>query len=127
MNFGNADLSGDAKLTKDSKPPLPKVHNTPKKPSTPKMTEIKKTTEKLAKNTKASPRITPKATPLQSPGIENEPFIRESTGEIIKNEGKEEIKSDEKQHEEKKDQGTEKSQVIALRFMLRNCVCGYFD
>nr|XP_031834787.1 ensconsin-like isoform X13 [Nomia melanderi] len=104
------DLSGDAKLTKDSKPPLPKVHNTPKKPSTPKMTEIKKPTEKLAKNAKASPRITPKATPLQSPGIEHEPFIRESTGEIIKNEGKEEIKSDDKQHEEKKDQGTEKSQ-----------------
>ncbi|XP_031834780.1 uncharacterized protein LOC116427961 isoform X7 [Nomia melanderi] len=104
------NLSGDAKLTKDSKPPLPKVHNTPKKPSTPKMTEIKKPTEKLAKNAKASPRITPKATPLQSPGIEHEPFIRESTGEIIKNEGKEEIKSDDKQHEEKKDQGTEKSQ-----------------
>ncbi|XP_053974836.1 ensconsin isoform X37 [Hylaeus volcanicus] len=105
-----ADLLADTKLTKDSKPPLPKVHNsTPKKPSTPKMTEAKKPTEKLTKNAKASPRITPKATPLQSPGIENEPFIRENTVEIIKHDVKEEIKSEDK-HEEKKDQGTEKTQ-----------------
>ncbi|XP_053974823.1 ensconsin isoform X29 [Hylaeus anthracinus] len=104
------DLLADTKLTKDSKPPLPKVHNsTPKKPSTPKMTEAKKPTEKLTKNAKASPRITPKATPLQSPGIENEPFIRENTVEIIKHDVKEEIKSEDK-HEEKKDQGTEKTQ-----------------
>ncbi|XP_015435049.1 PREDICTED: ensconsin-like isoform X3 [Dufourea novaeangliae] len=103
------NLSGDARLTKDSKPPLPKVHSTPKKSSTPKTSEIKKPTEKLIKNAKASPRITPKATPLQSPGVENEPFIREGTGEIIKNEVKEEMKAEEK-HEEKKDQGTEKTQ-----------------
>ncbi|XP_076375912.1 uncharacterized protein LOC143259034 isoform X20 [Megalopta genalis] len=103
------DLFGDVKLSKDSKPPLPKVHSTPKKSSTPKLTEIKKPTEKLTKSAKASPRITPKATPLQSPGVEHEPFIREGSGEIIKNEGKEEIKAEDKQ-EEKKDQGTEKSQ-----------------
>ncbi|XP_076237152.1 uncharacterized protein LOC143180955 isoform X14 [Calliopsis andreniformis] len=103
------NLTGDIKPAKDSKPPLPKVHTTPKKPSTPKTTEPKKPTEKLIKNAKASPRITPKATPLQSPGAENAPLIRESTGEIIKNEGKEDLKSEDK-HEEKKDQGTEKTQ-----------------
>lgn len=103
------NLFGEVKLTKDSKPPLPKVHSTPKKPSTPKVTEIKKPTEKLTKSAKASPRITPKATPLQSPGVEHEPFIREDSSEIIKIEGKEEIKLEDK-HEEKKDQGTEKSQ-----------------
>ncbi|XP_076641944.1 uncharacterized protein LOC143352873 isoform X16 [Halictus rubicundus] len=103
------DLLGEVKLTKDSKPPLPKVHSTPKKPSTPKVTEIKKPTEKLTKSAKASPRITPKATPLQSPGVEHEPFIREDSSEIIKIEGKEDIKVEDK-HEEKKDQGTEKSQ-----------------
>lgn len=103
------NLLGEVKLTKDSKPPLPKVHSTPKKPSTPKVTEIKKPTEKLTKSAKASPRITPKATPLQSPGVEHEPFIREDSSEIIKIEGKDEIKLEDK-HEEKKDQGTEKSQ-----------------
>ncbi|XP_076676461.1 uncharacterized protein LOC143373266 isoform X21 [Andrena cerasifolii] len=103
------DLSGDLRPTKDSKPPLPKVHSTPKKPSTPKTTEAKKPSEKLVKNAKASPRITPRATPLQSPGAEIAPFIRESTAEIIKSEAKEDIKLDDK-HEEKKDQGTEKTQ-----------------
>ncbi|CAK9826013.1 Reticulocyte-binding protein homolog 2a [Anthophora retusa] len=104
------NLVAEMKLTKDSKPPLPKVHSTPKKPSTPKTgTEIKKPTEKLVKNAKASPRITPRATPLQSPGAEIAPLIRESTGEIIKSEVKEDIKLEDK-HEEKKDQGTEKTQ-----------------
>lgn len=108
-----ADLVGDMKLTKDSKPPLPKVHSTPKKPSTPKATEVKKPTEKLIKNAKSSPRITPKATPLQSPGVEHAPLIRETTAEIIKqNEDKEaqNVKLEDK-NEEKKDQGTEKPQV----------------
>ncbi|XP_011251300.1 ensconsin isoform X24 [Camponotus floridanus] len=106
------DLVGDVKLTKDSKPPLPKVHSTPKKPSIPKVTEIKKPTEKLIKNAKSSPRITPKATPLQSPGVEHAPLIRETTAEIIKqNEDKEahDVKLEDK-NEEKKDQGTEKTQ-----------------
>ncbi|XP_043253391.1 MAP7 domain-containing protein 1-like isoform X7 [Colletes gigas] len=103
------NLLAETKLTKDSKPPLPKVHSTPKKPSTPKSADTKKPTEKLIKNAKASPRITSKATPLQSPSVENEPFIRETTAEIIKHEIKEEIKSEDK-HEEKKDQGTEKTQ-----------------
>ncbi|XP_076760638.1 uncharacterized protein LOC143429101 isoform X2 [Xylocopa sonorina] len=106
------NLAGEIKSMKDSKPPLPKVHSTPKKPSTPKATEIKKPTEKLVKNAKASPRITPKATPLQSPGAENAPLIRGSTGEIIKTELKEDIKAEDKQ-EEKKDQGTEKTQEIS--------------
>ncbi|XP_011251280.1 MAP7 domain-containing protein 1 isoform X3 [Camponotus floridanus] len=106
------NLVGDVKLTKDSKPPLPKVHSTPKKPSIPKVTEIKKPTEKLIKNAKSSPRITPKATPLQSPGVEHAPLIRETTAEIIKqNEDKEahDVKLEDK-NEEKKDQGTEKTQ-----------------
>ncbi|XP_017765680.1 PREDICTED: MAP7 domain-containing protein 1 [Eufriesea mexicana] len=103
------NLLSETKSTKDSKPPLPKVHSTPKKSSTPKATEIKKPTEKLVKNAKASPRITPKATPLQSPGVENVPLIRGSTGEIIKSDGKEDPKLEDK-HEEKKDQGTEKTQ-----------------
>ncbi|XP_072746482.1 uncharacterized protein [Anoplolepis gracilipes] len=106
------NLVGDVKLTKDSKPPLPKVHSTPKKPSTPKATEVKKPTEKLIKNAKSSPRITPKATPLQSPGVEHAPLIRETTAEIIKqNEDKEvqDVKLEDK-NEEKKDQGTEKMQ-----------------
>ncbi|XP_026671464.1 ensconsin isoform X10 [Ceratina calcarata] len=108
------DLLSDTKSSKDSKPPLPKVHSTPKKPSTPKASDVKKPMEKLVKSAKASPRITPKATPLQSPGAENAPLIRGSTSEIIKNEAKEDTKSDDKQ-EEKKDQGTEKTQqeVIA--------------
>ncbi|XP_026671462.1 ensconsin isoform X8 [Ceratina calcarata] len=108
------NLLSDTKSSKDSKPPLPKVHSTPKKPSTPKASDVKKPMEKLVKSAKASPRITPKATPLQSPGAENAPLIRGSTSEIIKNEAKEDTKSDDKQ-EEKKDQGTEKTQqeVIA--------------
>lgn len=111
--FGIADLVGDMKLTKDSKPPLPKVHSTPKKPSTPKATEVRKPTEKLIKNVKSSPRITPRATPLQSPGVEHVPLIRETNMEIIKqDEGKEapDVKSEDK-NEEKKDQGSEKAQV----------------
>ncbi|XP_020281236.1 trichohyalin-like isoform X4 [Pseudomyrmex gracilis] len=106
------NLVGDVKLTKDSKPPLPKVHSTPKKPSTPKATEVRKPTEKLIKNAKSSPRITPKATPLQSPGAEHAPLIRETNAEIIKqNEGKDaqDVKSEDK-NEEKKDQGSEKTQ-----------------
>ncbi|XP_048270354.1 ensconsin isoform X11 [Bombus terrestris] len=103
------DLVSEPKSTKDSKPPLPKVHSTPKKSSTPKATEIKKPTEKLVKSAKASPRITPKVTPLQSPGAENAPLIRGSTGEIIKSDVKEDTKLDDK-YEEKKDQGTEKTQ-----------------
>ncbi|XP_071561721.1 uncharacterized protein [Temnothorax nylanderi] len=106
------DLVGDMKLTKDSKPPLPKVHSTPKKPSTPKAAEVRKPTEKLIKNAKSSPRITPKATPLQSPGVEHVPLIRETNAEIIKqDEGKEtqDVKSEDK-NEEKKDQGSEKTQ-----------------
>lgn len=103
----------EVRLTKDSKPPLPKVHSTPKKPSTPKATEVKKATEKLIRNAKASPRITPRATPLQSPGVEHAPLIRETNVEIIKqNENKEsqDVKLEDK-NEEKKDQGTEKIQV----------------
>ncbi|KAK2581448.1 hypothetical protein KPH14_005120 [Odynerus spinipes] len=103
------NLSGDAKLTKDSKPPLPKVHSTPKKPSTPKASEIKKPTEKLVKNAKASPRITPKATPLQSPGVEHSPLIREATEIIGQDNDVKNAKSDER-NEEKKDHGTEKIQ-----------------
>ncbi|XP_012277191.1 ensconsin isoform X5 [Orussus abietinus] len=110
------NLTGDVRATKDSKPPLPKVHNTPKKPSTPKAAEtVKKPTEKLIKSAKASPRVTPKATPLQSPGTEHAPLIRENTTEIIKEVEGEKVKSiksdvPEKQ-EEKKDEGTEKTQV----------------
>ncbi|XP_043283094.1 ensconsin-like isoform X8 [Venturia canescens] len=105
------DLVGDIKVTKDSKPPLPKVHSTPKKPTTPKVTDPpKKPTDKLIKSARASPRITPKATPLQSPGAEHPPLIRENTTEIIKhNNGNKELKTEEK-NEEKKDQGTEKAE-----------------
>ncbi|XP_011342354.2 ensconsin isoform X13 [Ooceraea biroi] len=106
------DLVGDVKLTKDSKPPLPKVHSTPKKPSPLKTAEVKKPMEKLIKNAKSSPRITPKATPLQSPGAEHPPLIREINPEIIKqNESKDtqDVKSEDK-NEEKKDQGSEKTQ-----------------
>jgi hypothetical protein len=107
------DLVGDVKLTKDSKPPLPKVHSTPKKPSPLKTADVKKPTEKLIKNAKSSPRITPKVTPLQSPGAEHAPLIREINPEIIKqNESKDtqDVKSEDK-NEEKKDQGSEKMQV----------------
>lgn len=76
---------------------------------------MKKPAEKLVKNAKASPRITPKVTPLQSPGAENALLIRGSTGEIIKSEGKEDKLED--KHEEKKDQGSEKTQVI--NFLVR--------
>ncbi|XP_043283099.1 ensconsin-like isoform X13 [Venturia canescens] len=105
------NLVGDIKVTKDSKPPLPKVHSTPKKPTTPKVTDPpKKPTDKLIKSARASPRITPKATPLQSPGAEHPPLIRENTTEIIKhNNGNKELKTEEK-NEEKKDQGTEKAE-----------------
>jgi len=115
-----ADLIGDGKLTKDSKPPLPKVHSTPKKPSPLKTTEVKKPTEKLIKNAKSSPRITPKATPLQSPGAEHAPLIREINPEIIKqNENKDtqDVKSEDK-NEEKKDQGSEKTQVSFFFFYI---------
>ncbi|XP_035717405.1 MAP7 domain-containing protein 2-like isoform X22 [Vespa mandarinia] len=105
------NFSGDAKLTKDSKPPLPKVHSTPKKPSTPKASEIKKPTEKLIKNAKASPRITPKATPLQSPGVEHSPLIREAT-EIIGHDNDNKNGKSEERNEEKKDHGSEKAQDV---------------
>ncbi|XP_011880144.1 PREDICTED: MAP7 domain-containing protein 1-like isoform X10 [Vollenhovia emeryi] len=103
------NLVGDVKLTKDSKPPLPKVHSTPKKPSLPKAAEVRKPTEKLIKNAKSSPRITPKATPLQSPGVEHVPLIRETNAEIIKQDEGKDVKSEDK-NEEKKDQGSEKTQ-----------------
>ncbi|XP_024935872.1 ensconsin isoform X41 [Cephus cinctus] len=109
------DLVDVVKATKDSKPPLPKVHSTPKKPSTPKGTDIaKKPNEKLIKHARPSPRITPKATPLQSPGIEQVPLIRENTTEIIKqNEAKEkkDAKSEAEKYDEKEDQGTEKTEA----------------
>ncbi|XP_057319822.1 MAP7 domain-containing protein 1-like isoform X29 [Microplitis mediator] len=120
------NLSGELK-SKDSKPPLPKVHSTPKKPSssTPRASStekeiIKKPGDRLIKSARASPRITPKATPLQSPGAEQPSLIRQDTQEIIKTNDsfKEEqvveheisvIKSVEHEHEEeKKDQGNEK-------------------
>ncbi|XP_025075266.1 MAP7 domain-containing protein 1 isoform X5 [Pogonomyrmex barbatus] len=116
------NLVGDAKLTKDSKPPLPKVHSTPKKPSIPKVAEVRKPTEKLIKNAKSSPRITPKATPLQSPGAEHAPLIRETNAEIIKqDEGKEaqNVKSEDK-NEEKKDQGSEKTQEVNVTESVTN-------
>jgi len=77
---------------------------------------VRKPTEKLIKNAKSSPRITPKATPLQSPGAEHAPLIRETNMEIIKqDEGKEahDVKLEDK-NEEKKDQGSEKTQVNFL-------------
>lgn len=119
LNHQFADLVGDVKVTKDSKPPLPKVHSTPKKPTTPKATDPpKKPTDKLIKSARASPRVTPKATPLQSPGAEHPPLIRENTTEIIKhNNGNEDVKTEEK-NEEKKDQGTEKSQARLKHFFL---------
>lgn len=108
-------MLGEMKLTKDSKPPLPKVHSTPKKPSTPKSTEIiRKPSDKLIKSARASPRVTPKATPVQSPGVEHVPLIRENTTEIIRPFDGKDIKLDEKQ-EEKIDQGTEKIEVCFRR------------
>ncbi|XP_047370988.1 MAP7 domain-containing protein 2-like isoform X13 [Vespa velutina] len=113
------DFSGDAKLTKDSKPPLPKVHSTPKKPSMPKACEIKKPTEKLIKNAKASPRITPKATPLQSPGVEHSPLIREAT-EIIGHDNDNKNGKSEERNEEKKDHGSEKAQDVVETELVDN-------
>ncbi|XP_046596056.1 titin homolog isoform X3 [Neodiprion lecontei] len=112
------DFIGDLKVTKDSKPPLPKVHSTPKKPSTPKTAGenvAKKPIDKLIKSTKASPRITPKATPLQSPGTEHPPIIQTHVAEFIKQEEQTEIKNGDQQiiekHEEKLDHGTEKIDI----------------
>ncbi|XP_044590983.1 MAP7 domain-containing protein 1-like isoform X17 [Cotesia glomerata] len=137
------DVSGEAK-SKDSKPPLPKVHSTPKKPSsssTPRASStekeiIKKPGDRLIKSARASPRITPKATPLQSPGAEQPPLslIRQDTQEIIKiNDSKEEqlvqheiavikttedkqpeleLRSEMEHEEEKKDMGNEKSHGV---------------
>ncbi|XP_074098945.1 uncharacterized protein LOC141527399 isoform X7 [Cotesia typhae] len=137
------NVSGEAK-SKDSKPPLPKVHSTPKKPSsssTPRASStekeiIKKPGDRLIKSARASPRITPKATPLQSPGAEQPPLslIRQDTQEIIKiNDSKEEqlvqheiaviktaedkqpeleLRSEMEHEEEKKDMGNEKSQGV---------------
>ncbi|XP_047370995.1 MAP7 domain-containing protein 2-like isoform X19 [Vespa velutina] len=113
------NFSGDAKLTKDSKPPLPKVHSTPKKPSMPKACEIKKPTEKLIKNAKASPRITPKATPLQSPGVEHSPLIREAT-EIIGHDNDNKNGKSEERNEEKKDHGSEKAQDVVETELVDN-------
>ncbi|XP_046619886.1 ensconsin isoform X3 [Neodiprion virginianus] len=112
------DFIGDLKVTKDSKPPLPKVHSTPKKPSTPKTAGenvAKKPIDKLIKSTKASPRITPKATPLQSPGTEHPPIIQTHVAEFIKQEEQTDIKNGDQQiiekHEEKLDHGTEKIDI----------------
>ncbi|XP_046746566.1 ensconsin-like isoform X15 [Diprion similis] len=109
---------GDLKVTKDSKPPLPKVHSTPKKPSTPKAVGenvAKKPIDKLIKSTKASPRITPRATPLQSPGTEHPPVIQTNVAEFIKQEEQTEIKNGDpeiiEKHEEKLDYGTEKIEI----------------
>ncbi|KAK0162034.1 hypothetical protein PV327_008409 [Microctonus hyperodae] len=122
------NLLSDVKTKDSSKPPLPKVHTTPKKPSssaTPRLstgdttTLTRKSSDRLIKSAKASPRITPKATPLQSPGAEQPliSLIRQNTTEIIKNDdsiGKEMKEStviDDK-YEEKKDQGNEKCHDI---------------
>ncbi|XP_067013630.2 ensconsin isoform X19 [Anabrus simplex] len=56
-----------------AKPPLPKVHSTKKQPTSRPETPAKKPTDKVLKSAKASPRVTPKATPLQSPGSEAAP------------------------------------------------------
>ncbi|KAK0096630.1 hypothetical protein PV326_004899 [Microctonus aethiopoides] len=123
------NLLSDVKTKDSSKPPLPKVHTTPKKPSssaTPRLstgdttTLIRKSSDRLIKSAKASPRITPKATPLQSPGAEQPliSLIRQNTTEIIKNDesiGKEMKESkviDDNKYEEKKDQGNEKCHDI---------------
>lgn len=78
--FAGASL-GEAKLGRDSKPPLPKVHSTPKKPSTPRVAEgARRSTEKLSRSVRASPRVTP----LQSPAVENVAFVREVAETTVK-------------------------------------------
>lgn len=65
----------------------------------------------MIKSAKASPRVTPKATPLQSPGTEQPPLIRQHTTEIIKNTNDNntvQIKNTDDKYDEKKDQGNEK-------------------
>ncbi|XP_051156733.1 ensconsin isoform X12 [Leptopilina boulardi] len=106
------NVLGEMKLTKDSKPPLPKVHSTPKKPLIPKAAAemIRKPSDKLIKSARASPRVTPKATPIQSPGVEHVPLIRENTTEIIRPFEAKYAKLDEKL-EEKTDQGSEKIEI----------------
>ncbi|XP_063234219.1 ensconsin-like isoform X3 [Bacillus rossius redtenbacheri] len=58
-----------------SKPPLPRVH-APKKPAPqpkPEAPARKNAADRVLKAAKASPRVTPKATPLTSPGSETPP------------------------------------------------------
>jgi len=62
-----------------AKPPLPKVHTAKKLPKS--ETPGKKTTDKVMKPTKASPRMTPKTTPLQSPGAEVPPSLSQDPAE----------------------------------------------
>ena len=58
-----------------------------------------------------------KATPLQSPGIDHVPLIRENTTEIIRPSAAKEVKLNGKQ-EEKKDQGSEKTEVCCHKLRL---------
>lgn len=68
------------------------------------------------RSAKPSPRATPRATPLQSPGVENTLFIQDNAMECIKQTEKKEPKdiklTREEKHEEKKDQGSEKMEVL---------------
>ncbi|XP_075227461.1 uncharacterized protein LOC142327940 isoform X10 [Lycorma delicatula] len=66
-----AAASKSANVGGVDKPPLPKVHTT-KKPLSAKPDLAKKPADKI-KSTKSSATSTPKATPLQSPGIEVPP------------------------------------------------------
>ncbi|XP_032458159.1 serine/arginine repetitive matrix protein 1 isoform X3 [Nasonia vitripennis] len=83
------NTTNDTKAQKDSKPPLPKVHSssTPKKPSatsTPtsaksasaSTAERKSSAPGTTRSARASPRVTPRATPLQSPGVEHPPVLQ---------------------------------------------------
>jgi len=62
-----------------AKPPLPKVHTAKKLPKS--ETPGKKTADKVMKPAKASPRMTPKTTPLQSPGSEVPPSLSQDPAE----------------------------------------------
>ncbi|XP_039288925.1 ensconsin isoform X44 [Nilaparvata lugens] len=74
QSLSSEHRAGKSGASANEKPPLPKVHTTKKQPAPAKPELAKKPTSEKIKSTKSSAATTPKATPLQSPGVDAPPL-----------------------------------------------------
>ncbi|RZF46455.1 hypothetical protein LSTR_LSTR012530 [Laodelphax striatellus] len=82
QSLSSEHRAGKSGASANEKPPLPKVHTTKKQPAPAKPELAKKPSEKI-KSTKSSAATTPKATPLQSPGVEAPPLPPSSDNPVV--------------------------------------------